>query len=310
MPTNKTIVTTTIFPPSKAIREFLKFKDWTLVVVGDKKTPHEEYRRIPEIIYLDPEYQETTYRELSDLIGWNCIQRRNIGYVEAYRRGADIIATIDDDNIPYADWGSQLFLGTSTDVTMYTPLETTVAWDPFSATNYKHLWHRGFPLDLITTKNDVTPQKTTIVPSIQADFWNGDPDVDAVERLIYAPSCTFDPAPFPICGTAMSPFNSQNTFFTRDAMKDFFLFPFVGRMDDIWGSFYAQAKGHRVVYNRPTVFQERNVHTHLVDFDKEILGYKENSKLMADLLIDSERIQRYIPDRSYSALKEYTRYFE
>jgi len=305
----KTIVTTTIFPPSKAVREFLKFKDWTLIVVGDKKTPHEEYRRIPEIVYLDPDYQETTYPELSELLGWNCIQRRNIGYVEAYKRGADVIATVDDDNIPYEGWGTELFLNKPTIVDTYTPLKTTIAWDPFAATSYKHLWHRGFPLDLISTKNEVSVSKTTVVPTIQADFWNGDPDVDAIERLVYSPSCDFDPSSFPFCGTVFSPFNSQNTFFTRDAMKDFFLFPHVGRMDDIWGSFYAQAKGHRVLYNKATVYQDRNAHDYLVDFEKEVLGYTRNSSLIKDLYESPDRIQKYIPERSYDALKEYIRNF-
>ena len=38
---------------------------------------------------------------LSRLIGWNCIQRRNIGYVYAKKNGAKFIASVDDDNIPY-----------------------------------------------------------------------------------------------------------------------------------------------------------------------------------------------------------------
>jgi hypothetical protein len=80
-------------------------------------------------------------------------------------------------------------------------------------------------------------------------------------------------------------------------------------MDDIWGSFYAQAKGHRVVYNHPTVFQERNVHNHLIDFDKEILGYKSNSKLMEELAKDPENIKNFVPERTYAALKAYTQYF-
>ena len=32
---------------------------------------------------LDPQYQEKHYKELSDIIGWNSIQRRNIGFLEA-----------------------------------------------------------------------------------------------------------------------------------------------------------------------------------------------------------------------------------
>jgi hypothetical protein len=41
-----------------------------------------------------------------------------------------------------------------------------------------------------------------------------------------------------------SPFDSQNTFFTGAMIKDYFLYPHVGRMDDIWASYYVQAKGY------------------------------------------------------------------
>ena len=303
----KCIVTTTIFPPSEAVRKFAALDDWSLIVVGDKKTPHEEYRRLPGVVYMDPDQQESQYKDLSDLIGWNCIQRRNLGYVEAMRRGATVIATVDDDNIPYPGWGTELLLDTPQTVKCYSPPTGIVAWDPLSATEHKQFWHRGFPLDLVREKNNLTVAPATITPSIQADFWNGDPDVDAIERLVFAPDCTFSDESFPFCGTAMSPFNSQNTFFNRTSLKDFFLFPHVGRMDDIWGSFYAQAKGHRVVYNKATVRQERNAHNYLVDFSKEVDGYLRNSNLIKDLLNDPESIQRYVPPASYKALTEYQR---
>ena len=101
---NKYIVTTTINKPTKATIKFSKMVGWTLIVVGDLKTPHDEYRKL-NCIYLHPDEQEKKYKELSDSIGWRTIQRRNIGFVEAYKLNADIVATIDDDNIPYDDWG-------------------------------------------------------------------------------------------------------------------------------------------------------------------------------------------------------------
>jgi hypothetical protein len=182
-------------------------------------------------------------------------------------------------------------------------------WDPLAATNHSNLWHRGFPLDCIQDKQKLTVEKQEIIPSIQADFWNGDPDVDAIERLVFNPTCQFDEKPFPFCGSVVSPFNSQNTFLTRDALKDFFLFPGVGRMDDIWGSYYCQAKGHKVVYNKATVYQERNAHNYLVDFSKEVNGYLENTKLINDVLGNPESIEKYVPETSYKALKVYQSYF-
>src|SRR3989338_633326 len=98
----KIIVTTTINPPTEAILKFCEKKEWEMVVVGDRKTPHEAYEKLckeyPQVTYLDPEFQEKKYKELSDGIGWNSIQRRSIGFVEAYAMGAELLATVDDDN--------------------------------------------------------------------------------------------------------------------------------------------------------------------------------------------------------------------
>ena len=82
--TKKYIVTTTINSPTLATRKFCEFKDWTLVVVGDTKTPHDEYKNL-NCIYLSPSEQESLNKNLSDSIGWRSIQRRNLGFLFAYQ---------------------------------------------------------------------------------------------------------------------------------------------------------------------------------------------------------------------------------
>ena len=116
----KFIVTTTINQPTRATMNFAAMAGWTLVVVGDKKTPHEAYKAL-DCVYLSPDIQEHGWKELSDTIGWNSIQRRNIGFVYAYEQGADVIATVDDDNIPYEDWGQDLMVGKNVTVDYYQP---------------------------------------------------------------------------------------------------------------------------------------------------------------------------------------------
>jgi hypothetical protein len=103
----RAIVTTTISSPSKAVLKYIEIAErdgWDVIVVGDMKTPHEEYERLASqhecFFYLPPKVQEDIDKELSDAIGWRCIQRRNMGFVYAYRSGYEVIATIDDDNIP------------------------------------------------------------------------------------------------------------------------------------------------------------------------------------------------------------------
>jgi hypothetical protein len=101
----KYIITTTINEPTEATIKFCEIadkKDFTFVIVGDTKTPHESYQKLVEsylnVVYLTPGKQEHLYPELSEIIGWKTIQRRNIGLVYAYQSGAEIIATVDDDN--------------------------------------------------------------------------------------------------------------------------------------------------------------------------------------------------------------------
>lgn len=314
MDLNKYIVTTTIYEPSIAIKKFAQMSDWTFIIVGDTKTPHDDYYALQDthknVVYLDPNYQYSNYELLSSLIGWNSIQRRNIGYIEAYKRGADIIASIDDDNIPYDNWGKEILLNQNIVCDYYYNKDDKInIWDPLSTTKYKHLWHRGFPLELIKTKNNLNNHKITIMPSVQADLWNGDPDVDAIERLQFDLNCDFNDEQYPFCGKDVSPFNSQNTFFTRDSIKDFYLFPHVGRMDDIWGSYYLQSKGYKVIYNKPTVYQDRNVHNYLNDFMKEYDGYINNKQLIESLSHDPDNIKKFIPEVSWKSFQEYKKYF-
>ena len=301
----KVIVTTTINPPTKAIQEFQKMKDWDLVVIGDLKTPADYH--LDRGIYMDPASQEKYDKELSDVIGWNSIERRNFGSLIAHDMKADVVAVVDDDNIPLPGWGENLMVGKDVEVNFY---ETSLpVFDPVGATNHSTLWHRGYPLELLPKRDYSAKSRRTVHVDVQADFWNGDPDIDAICRLEHAPVCEFDPACFPIASNAPSPFDSQNTFVPGDILKDYFIFPFIGRMDDIWASYYAQAKGHRVVFGKASVFQERNVHDLIRDMKGEYLGYENNLRLVHDVMKDADSIFSYLPGRSVRAFELYKRHF-
>ena len=234
---NKVIVTTTIYSISEALKKFATFEDWKLIIIGDKKTPHNEYFEFKKlhdnVQYMSPKSQEEKWKEISDLIGWNKIQRRNIGYLEALKNGAEIIASVDDDNIPLDNWGKDIRIGKPTNVYYYETDE--IAFDPIGVTNYKELWHRGFPIQKLHNRNQKYKiTRKTVIPDVQAMFWNGDPDIDAVCRLEHKPMCFFDDKYFPIATNTFSPFNSQNTLFSREAIKRFMVLPFICRMYDIW----------------------------------------------------------------------------
>ena len=283
----KLIVTTTISEPTKATQMFAKMNGWDFLVVGDKKTPHDKYKNYN---YLHPEEQEKLDKPLSDMIGWNCIQRRNLGFVYALKNGYDYIATVDDDNIPLDNWG-EFFKPQKIDV-----FSTKFKFfDPLSVTNYNHLWHRGFPLQHVHKKNEVTQTKKFFEKfDVQANLWNGDPDIDAVCRMIYAPECKFTNSWYTT--DCMTPFNSQNTIMSKDALRHYFMFDKVGRMDDIFGSYILQKKGFKVVFGPPTVYQDRNEHDLTIDMKKEYIGY--------------ENVRNIIEDESFIPFDSYNRYRE
>jgi len=301
----KIIVTTTINPPTEAIRKFDEMKGWDLVVIGDLKTP--KNYKLKNGIYLSPKDQEKIDKKLSDLIGWNCIQRRNMGLVMAKKLSADIVALIDDDNIPKKNWGKNLLLAKKTIANYY---ETNlVAFDPIFVTNHSNLWHRGFPLQLVSKRKVNKKKSKYIEADIQADFWDGDPDIDAVCRMIYSPECLFKKKYFPFFSNKISPFNSQNTFITKKILKNYFLFPHIGRMDDIWASFFVQANNAKVIYNTASVYQERNPHDLTVDMKNEYLGYEHNDKMLMKLYKDPKELFKFLPTKSLQAFFQYQKHF-
>jgi hypothetical protein len=302
----KVIVTTTINSPTLAINKFEAMEDWELVVAADKKTPTDY--KLKKGILLTTKMQEDYDKKLSDLIGWNCIQRRNFGLLWAYDMGADIIAVVDDDNIPYSGWGKNLMLGKKVKVNYY---ETNLsAFDPVGATNIGKLWHRGYPLQLLSKRDYSKKKIKEITPDIQADFWNGDPDIDAICRMEHAPECKFQNKYFPIASNKISPFDSQNTFLLRKVLKDYFLFPEVGRMDDIWAAYFAQAKGFRVVYGKPSVYQSRNAHDLTKDMKAEILGYEHNLNIVEKIVYNPNVIKDFISEKSWKTFILYRKHFK
>src|SRR5258705_8675438 len=112
---NVALVTTTIHVPH-CLDNYLENAErhghadrTSVIVVGDRKTPPaigaylaELGRRHPApITYLDVEAQGPFMRRwpgLDQALRYDCIQRRNIGYLRAALDGADVIVSIDDDN--------------------------------------------------------------------------------------------------------------------------------------------------------------------------------------------------------------------
>ena len=127
----KYIVCTSINQPTRAIQAYDSMKDWNLIVVGDKKTPNTY--SLDNGLYLSPDDQQDMSADLSELIGWNCIQRRNFGLLYAFNLGADVVCTVDDDNIPLDNWGSSLFINQPINMKKFKI--KSIAFDPIGATS-------------------------------------------------------------------------------------------------------------------------------------------------------------------------------
>ena len=299
---SKVIVTTTIHAPTEALKKFANIDGWHLVVTGDLKTP--EPYQIDGATYLSPSDQEKLAPRLSDLIGWNCMQRRNFGFIWAAKQGASLIATVDDDNIPYDFWGSETLVNKELETDVF---ESPVpAFDPIGATEYRSLWHRGFPIQWLAKRDYSRRTRKRVIIDVDAGFWNGDPDIDAICRMEHGPQVTFAENSFPIVSRAYAPFNSQNTILSSRAFPAYFLFPKIGRMDDIWGAFWLQSKGFNVAFSKPSVFQARNEHDLTNDFEAEILGYTKSPALLTALQQEGpESIWRFLPDGSRTIYEAY-----
>lgn len=287
----KIIVTTTINSPTIATHKFAEIAqrdNWTFIIVGDTKTPHEEYYELEKtysnVKYLSPEEQEREYKDISDVIGWKTIQRRNIGFIAAYKMGGDIIATVDDDNIPYDNWGKNICIGKTIEVDLYEP-ELDV-FDPLSITKDNYIWHRGYPIEYLQKRHRVEYKgKIKRKVLVQADLWDGDPDIDAMARLTYKPIVKYSDITEPYCSNKISPFNSQNTFLSREVIPYYSVLPFTGRMDDIWGGYILQHYfPNSVVYSPASVYQDRNVQDLIVNLEKEIIGYRSTLQLVQNLI--------------------------
>ena len=124
---------------------------------------------------------------------------------------------------------------------------------------------------------------------IQQGLADENPDVDAVYRLTYPLPLSFEiKTKIALGKNAWSPFNSQNTYWFKEAFPLMYLPSYCSfRMTDIWRSYVAQRIawecGWSVLYHESTVWQERNEHNLMKDFEDEIPGYTNNLKICKEL---------------------------
>lgn len=290
-----------------------------VIVIGDKKTPHDagEFcagltaKTGTEVRYVGPAEQETylaRWPEFRDYLPWNSIDRRNIGMMMAYQTGADVVATIDDDNyLAQPDYfGGHAHVG---DVGRVDAVHSQSGWwnvcEMLTEERGIPFYHRGHPYSKRWTADEAFQSETPVTARtvVNAGLWLDDPDVDAVARLngpIRAVGVSPRYKPRLACDIGTwAPFNSQNTALLREIIPAYFLFPCVGRYDDVWASFImrhlSDTAGDLVTYGAPLVRQKRNPHSYFRDFDDERLGMEHS-----DAFIHAVRLCT-VPPGDYAA---------
>ena len=291
-------------------------------VVGDRKTPGEAAEFLAEldrnhaatVKYLDLADQQRLLRRwpvLDLFVRYDCIQRRNVGYLQAALHGAEVIVSVDDDNFMTDDdfIGHHLVVGREVEVPVVShPSGWWNVCQRLLSDPPRRFYHRGFPKskqDFHAGGEDVRTEKVRAV--INAGLWLGVPDVDAtthleepievvsVERIAGQRTCA-------LAAGTWCPVNSQNTAFDVGLLPAMYL-PIMldpirgyrmGRMEDVWMSYFvrsiADRRGDAVLNGPPLVVQKRNPHDHLADLSEELAGY-----------ILTERLIRYLRPFSTAA---------
>ncbi len=259
--------------------------DMAFFVIGDEQTPDDEVRELLKSIgpaeYYSVKDQRALGYESCELMTWRHPGRRSIGFLEAIRAGADVVVSADDDNIALDDTYFKKFEQLVGSVFNGVEASARGGWVDASWFLQPSVHHRGFPHQLWHPFEP--PRIGSVVGArigVAAGLWLGDPDIDAVTRIVDRPTCmTASPvadAGFVVAPSCYSPFNSQNTAFIRDLLPVMLMLTPYGRFDDIWCSYLAERVmrnyGWVVHYGKPYVFQERSEHLLVRDLSVELEG--------------------------------------
>ena len=193
---NKTVaVLTTINQPNKKVADWFEVTKNKTIVVGDNKTPQ------------DWEHEKCTYYSISDQkksefkisiqLPENHYTRKNLAYLFAIKSGASQIIDTDDDNFPDINEWKKL-LNSDFELFEHAPSENISFKNIYSYFSNSDIpfWPRGFPLNLVNhdesniSLNDISKTRKKEVGLWQC-MVHGDPDIDAIHRLIFKFTANF-----------------------------------------------------------------------------------------------------------------------
>jgi len=275
---NGSVVMTTINPPNNFLETFLDGNKSVTgaFVAGDVMSPDATWSAFSrkDVTFIPFSEQGGLSEELHNLLPPNHYSRKLFAYLAAVRSGADFVIDTDDDNLSLMPFPKRSELGGEM------RLVTEEGWvnvhrlfgDPVG-------WPRGLPLDEISKPPPKTEFTTGNQIGVIQGLVQGDPDLDAISRLVLANTpVVYGAALVQLGEGSVSPFNSQNTLFFAETFPLLYLPSTVTfRFTDILRSVVAQPilwkMGLGLGFFGPNGRQDRNPHNIFADFLDEIPMY-------------------------------------
>jgi hypothetical protein len=280
----KSLVITSIAAPNAAMKiyaEKCKENGIDFIVIGDVTSP--KHFQLDNCRFVSIEDQCKLPFKLAKLLPEKHYSRKNIGYLIA--KDCDVIIETDDDNYPKEIFWKKSFLADEGRII------NRKGWvNAYKYFTKENIWPRGFPLEEIQ-KDIAVPNQISVslnIPIIQG-LADENPDVDAIYRMTQALPITFDRnSPLVLSEGSWCPFNSQNTAWKKETFPLLYLPSYCSfRMTDIWRSLIAQriawTCGWNILFHQADVYQKRNEHNLVKDFEDEVPGYLNNSRIVAML---------------------------
>lgn len=303
------------------------------LVVGDLKTPSavpEYCKKLSQKYGYDVKYmgvedqldwsEKHGIEDLNRFIPFNSIQRRNLGYLKAYDEGADVIVSLDDDNLAQGEDIVGKFAKVGEKVEVNEADAPNNWYNCCSMMEYKEdepreIYPRGFPYSKRDESQEYSFERKEKELAIRAGLWLDVPDVDVITHLERAPRSTdlrekFDGKIVSLAEDNYCPVNTQNTGFDAKMLPLVFAIPMgdevkgmeISRFDDIWLGYFAEKILHSmdkaVGFGEPLSDHDRNTHHLKSELEHEAIGIRLN-EVVIDILEDIE-----ITEKGYLAAYE------
>jgi len=294
------IVVTTIFEPDfldgyvANLRRFGR-DDVEIIVIIDRKTPASVAERCAKYGLLCPTLDEqeaflARFPSFAPRVPYDSDNRRNIGFLMALDRGAELLITIDDDNYCLDDVdfvGEHLAAGATTEMQ---ETESNDGWmnicSLLDSSTRDEIFPRGFPYFARRNKRALEEQPTLPARvAINVGLWLSDPDVDAMTRLVQAPHiASAKKHSIRLGRNTWTPINTQNTAITREAVAAYYYVRMgfslgglrIDRYGDILSGYLIQkcvkTRGDAIRIGSPIADHRRTPHNLFKDLYHELAG--------------------------------------